>query len=543
MQVCFLSCMAKVFAHGIPARYRPQNTLSGFANESLCFQLAFCADAAAPLHLQYANTLPLAVCLVGEVPVGLAANPSVDDDYVDKQPGQYPDLLQPLDARKPFAARSGWQALYLEISPGSLAPGQHTLAFALADEAGATLWQGMLPIHILPNCLPQQTLPYTRWFHCDSLAQYYDVPMFSARHFEIMEAFLRKAAQRGQNMVLTPIHTPPLDTAQGAYRLPAQLVGIQQAGGRYTFDFSLLDRWLAMCGRCGIRYFEMAHLYTQWGARFAPQILAQTDAGPRRIFGWDTPATGPDYHAFLAQYLPALAQHLQKAGVAERCFFHISDEPNVDQLDDYLAAKAQAAPYLQGFPIMDALSDMAIYRASMVQHPVVANDHIEPFLAAQVPGLWTYYCCGQGNKVSNSLIAMPGERTRVLGVQLYKFGIQGFLHWGLNFYFSQLSRYPVSPYEVTDAGGAFPGGDPFIFYPLEDGTPADSLRSLLTQKALEDMRALQLLEAYKGRSYVLALIDEGLEHPLTFSNYPRDEQYLLSLRQRVEEQIRQAGTI
>ena len=36
------------------------------------------------------------------------------------------------------------------------------------------------------------------------------------------------------------------------------------------------------------------------------------------------------------------------------------------------------------------------------------------------------------------LISNTAARTRVLGVQMYALGAKGFLHWGYNFYNSQL---------------------------------------------------------------------------------------------------------
>jgi hypothetical protein len=56
---------------------------------------------------------------------------------------------------------------------------------------------------------------------------------------------------------------------------------------------------------------------------------------------------------------------------------------------------------------------------------------------------------------------------------LYKFDIKGFLQWDYNFWSSQYSRCPISPYIVTDAGHDFPSGDAFLVYPGEEG-PVES---------------------------------------------------------------------
>ena len=105
-------------------------------------------------------------------------------------------------------------------------------------------------------------------------------------------------------MLLTPVFTPPLDTAVGGERTTIQLVDIRVDNGRYSFGFEKLERWVEMCRECGIRYFEIAHLYTQWGALHCPKIMATVDGEYRRIFGWDADATGDAYRAFLGAFLP-----------------------------------------------------------------------------------------------------------------------------------------------------------------------------------------------------------------------------------------------
>ena len=90
--------------------------------------------------------------------------------------------------------------------------------------------------------------------------------------------------------------------------------------------------------------------------------------------------------------------------------------------------------------------------------PIPATDHIKPFID-KVPQLWTYYCGAQFKDVSNRFFSMPSQRNRVIGYQLYKFDVKGFLHWGYNFWYKRLSVGEVDPFEETDAGGFFPSGD------------------------------------------------------------------------------------
>lgn len=99
-----------------------------------------------------------------------------------------------------------------------------------------------------------------------------------------------------------------------------------------------------------------------------------------------------------------------------------------------------------------------------------------------------------------------------------------------------LSRYPINPYCVTDAACAFPSGDAFLVYPGEDG-PIASIRAEVLMEGLQDMRALQLLEQLTDRETVLALLEEGLEAPITFNSYPHEAAWLLSLREKCNRKI------
>ena len=134
-------------------------------------------------------------------------------------------------------------------------------------------------------------------------------------------------------------------------------------------------------------------------------------------------------------------------------------------------------------------------------------------------------------------MSMPSARNRIYGVQLYKYKIEGALHWGYNFYNSQYSIYNINPYITTDALGIFPSGDAFLVYPKNDGTPEESIRMMVQYEAMTDLRALQWLEELTSYDYVMRIIENELDNPITFKEYPKDANYLISLRQKINEEI------
>ena len=229
---------------------------------------------------------------------------------------------------------------------------------------------------------------------------------------------------------------------------------------------------------------------------------------------------------------------MKSSALDKTCIFHISDEPGMAHLERYRAAKARIADLLEGYPIVDAVSDFDFYQTGAVNIPIPSSDHIEPFLAAGIEGLWTYYCCSQGREVSNRFIAMPSSRTRIIGAQLWKYRITGFLHWGYNFWYTRFSRRAINPYVTLDGGCFTPAGDCFSVYPGPCGIPYQSLHMKAFTEALSDLRTMTLAESLCGRDAVLCAAEAAGE--VTFSRYPRERDAAFSLRARVNALIESA---
>lgn len=487
-----------------------------------------------------------------------SCNPdSVDKDYLFYDARKAPDLLRDMVPGEGISAGEEWQSLWVDLCPGEgKGAGDWHIDFALEETAsGAALFVKVfkkpeetaepetvfggnrkaaagVDLHIIEKVLPELPIPHTEWFHCDGIADYYGVEVFSEEFFRIFRNFVAVYVKRGGNTLLTPVITPPLDTEVGGERTTVQLVDVRLRGGEYELGFDHLERFLDICLEEGIKYFEICHLFTQWGANAAPKVVAEKEGKLERIFGWDTPSSDPEYLRFLSVLLPALKELLEKRGLLKRTFFHISDEPDINS-EHYRTSQGTVRRLLEGCTIIEAVSDYLYYEKGLVDVPVCAVDHIEPFLEKRPPRLWAYYCCSQTQEVPNRFISMPSRRNRIYGILLYWHRIDGILHWGFNFYNSQFSREKIDPYETVDADGKFPAGDPFMVYPGKDGVPEESLRLMVFEEALNDFRALCLLESYVGREKVMELIRQEAGMELSFRQYPRNDEFILGLREKV----------
>jgi hypothetical protein len=518
---------------------------SALRGEVFSFQVAYrAAQLLKSVQVDVRSDLKdlITVRTVGLVPSEMPTYPDHDGRILRATPGLYPDPLYPLGEEGVDIPHGQWRSVWITVAlQENTAPGVHDIEVVFVSPGGEVLGNAHFALEVLPAVLPEQRLIHTQWFHCDCLAAYYQVDVFSEAHWALIERYVAEAAAHGINMILTPLFTPPLDTAVGGERPTVQLVDVEKSGETYRFRFDRLERWIRMCRNNGIRYFEFSHLFTQWGAKHAPKIVAEVDGERKKIFGWETEAAGDDYRRFLDQFLPELVAFIKRHGLEACSYFHISDEPALRDIEHYAAAAEIVHRHLAEFPVIDALSDYAFYEKGLVKNPIPANDHIEPFLEHGVPNLWTYYCCSQYKEVSNRFFNMPSTRNRILGMQLFKFNIAGFLQWGYNFWYTQYSKRAIDPFRVTDAGLAFPSGDAFAVYPGPDG-PLSSIRFEVFREALQDLRALQWLERHDGRERTVALLEEGLAEPLTFRRYPLETEWMLATRERVNARIKELAS-
>ena len=472
---------------------------------------------------------------VGNVPSELPVYES-DCEFCERnEPGLFPDVLFPIENNRVLIKRQNFYALWITVDlPKDMDAGDYEIKIKLKKD-GETISENIFGLHVINAVLPEQKLIYTQWFHSDSIANYYKIPVFCEKFWALVESFIKAAVHTGVNMLLTPVFTPPLDTEIGVERLTVQLVDVKLENGKYSFGFDRFIRWVRLAQKCGIKYFEISHLFSQWGAKYTPKIMAEVNGRQKRIFGWETSADSIEYDEFLSAFIPQLIKVIRSLGIEKSTFFHISDEPNEDQIESYSMAKSAVAPLLEDFPIIDALSDYSFYESGIINNPIPCTNDIESFIEKGFPHPWTYYCCGQGGKLSNRFFGMPLSTTRIIGFQLFKYGIEGFLQWGFNFYNSQYSLRSIDPFAVTDADSAFPSGDSFTVYPGKSGA-IESVRSEVFFQALQDMRALTLLCDRIGKKRTIAAVeaDFGI---ITFFDYPRGTEKMLNLRKSVNNYL------
>lgn len=434
------------------------------------------------------------------------------DDFEVTTPALVPDLLVPIVEDESAAHalirphHTGWNSIWIEIDLP--AGGVDVEVF----DRDTQLHHTHIDIVTLNNPIPPAPVSHLRWFHHDCLADHYGVAMWSNEHWQTIESQMVAAAKLGTTSIMIPLWTPPLDVQPGRYRKPTQLLGIKREGDSYRFDFSLARRWVETARNSGLTEVEVPHFFTQWGATSAASFYVdcvpgtpEVSASTKPTFGWHTDATDEDFQEFITQLIPQVREFLESIYDHDSIFWHMSDEPRPEHLDSYQSASKNVSRLLADVTVIDALSDPQY--VPYVPTPVVATSEVERFREVAGEPRWVYYCVSQSTGQANQFLAQNGIRHRIQGFQFYKAQIDGFLHWGLNFYYSQWSKHLIDPLSDTDAGGTFLSGDPFIIYPGEGYQTMLSIRHRMIAAAWRDLALAYAAERIIGREAVLEIID------------------------------------
>ena len=78
-----------------------------------------------------------------------------------------------------------------------------------------------------------------------------------------------------------------------------------------------------------------------------------------------------------------------------------------------------------------------------------------------------------------------------------------------------------------------------MVYPGKDGIPENSLRHEVFFEALQDQRALQLLERFMSRKQIMKMLDKfAPDGKMSMSSYPKGEKNMLAIRKKINAMLK-----
>ena len=412
--------------------------------------------------------------------------PTAELDGMGNVPGLVPDPL--FDDSEVVSGPFESHAFWLTIQPNRDAK-PASVEIPITVKVGESESKVRVHLNIHKAVLPERhDFPVTHWFYCDALSDYYHLKPFEEKFWPILEKYMEDLVQHGNNIMHTPLFTPPTD----GVKKPNQLLKVTRQGHHYKFDWTDVRRFIALTKKCGFTGYEWSHFFSQWGCQHAIRIYEGDPSAEKLLWPADTEAASPIYREFLSQLIPELEKFLNQEGIRSVSYFHISDEPHGEEaLANYRKARAMMRELAPWMKFMDALSQISFANEGLIDMPIPSIETAVDFQKAGYPA-WCYFCCGPRGKYLNRLMDTPLPKIKMSGWLFYRLKSKGFLHWGYNYWYQSQTRTMIDPF-TEQSGMAWPGwayGDTFMVYPGPAG-PIDSLRWEVFAESLQDLALLQ----------------------------------------------------
>lgn len=432
-------------------------------------------------------------------PVGyVRAERSYTEPAVDRlvsNTGFYPD---PILDKQPIKLQAGvTQACFLTIPiPKETKAGSYEANISV--HTGNETIQKSFLIHVHNIELEKQRLWVTNWYSLDPkrlmlLNKGEKVKPFGEVYWKLIKVLADKMASYGQNVALIS----PLDLAR-----------YKKEGDQYKIDFSRFDQTVEIFKRAGVLgRIEGGHIGQRAGDWTSPFIVRVPKPGADSTAFLSLPIQDARAKAFYVQFFKALLMHLEQRGWLADYYQHIADEPIGENKQSYIDIASYVKSIVPSIKIMEAChsKDLAETIDLWVPQLDFLNKDFAFYQDRKKAGdeAWFYTCLSPRGNYANRFIDLPLIKTRLIHWINYKYQIEGYLHWGLNYWNDE--PFVETTGINSEGGNILPTGDSWIVYPgyqkLYSSTRLETMRD-----GINDYTLLQMLEA-KNPTLAKKIID------------------------------------
>jgi hypothetical protein len=329
------------------------------------------------------------------------------------------------------------------------------------------------------------------WQDPAAVARWAKVPVWSERHWKLLEAYARDLAEHGQKSITTSILHDPWRSQTGSvfpamveWRFPGEWRLGQEA--KFQFDYSVFDRYVELMMKAGVK--KTIHCFSLVdGPGHSPDCdigYVDTQTGQLRI---RHTTVGDDwYKKVWGVFLPAFVKHLKSRGWLDRACIAFDEKPQ-NILSGIMAELRSAAPELKialagGSSSQGSTDagDLTIYYDDLARPEAVAK------LLAKRRGVGAtvfYTSCSPHSP--NTFIYSPLWESRMLPWIAFRFGLDGYLRWAYQSWPDSLWTQPRFRWHSADM---------YFVYPGENG-PIGSTRWEMLRQGVQDFEVLQMLKA------------------------------------------------
>lgn len=331
------------------------------------------------------------------------------------------------------------------------------------------------------------------WMNANAIAaehsvnpQANDVEPWSERHWELIEAYMRDMARRGQKSITTTIiHEPWQREWLGGEWRPQTEIGYDSMvewrydGESWSFDFSIFDRFVETGLEQGMGPDIAA--YSMLVFRGEQRITYVDEREGERVV-WRGQAGEPFWRESWTAFLEAFQPHLEEKGWLEQTYIAFDERPAelMTEVVDLLEAAAPVFTdrlHIAGsMEVEDIAHNLALHYGELPVEQDIVDRRREN------GEITTFYTAG-GQSHPNTFAFSPPAESRMLPWISALNDLDGYLRWAYNSWPRDVYENPVFRYVQ---------GDEYFVYPGEDG-PVSSLAWEQLTEGIEDYELVHRL--------------------------------------------------
>lgn len=207
------------------------------------------------------------------------------------------------------------QPLWVNIwVPQDIPSGVYKGALTVSGENFADM---RLPMEI--NVQKRTLPPPAQWvFHLDlwqnpyAVARYYNVPLWSRQHFDIMKPLMQQLANAGQKVITASVmHHPWAGQTEDPF--DSMVFRMKKIDGSWVYDYTVFDRWVEFMMSLGIDRQINCYTLVPWALKFD-----YYDQATNRIRFVEAKPGEAAYEDYWFSFLKDFAGHLREKGWFEK---------------------------------------------------------------------------------------------------------------------------------------------------------------------------------------------------------------------------------
>lgn len=160
------------------------------------------------------------------------------------------------------------------------------------------------------------------WQNPYAIARYYQVPLWSKEHFDVMRPFMKMLADIGQRSITTSIMHKPW-AGQTEDHFDSMVFRMKKLDGSWEYDYTVFDQWVEyMMNEIGIKDMISCYTMIPWALSFD-----YFDQATNRIQFINAKPGEAAYSEYWGTFLKDFSRHLREKGWFEKTAISMDERP------------------------------------------------------------------------------------------------------------------------------------------------------------------------------------------------------------------------